>query len=69
MYRPRRKSLGVGDRVVITKGALRELLAVVVTIDSSDRLTLQPDGWPLGALVRISKKFVQRDWRLTESDR
>ena len=59
MQRPYSKTLGVGNRVVVTVGACRGLSAVVLAHDSR-RLTLQPDGWPRGVLLQIDARFVQR---------
>ena len=66
VYRPRRKSLRAGDRVAITDGALCDMRAVVVSVGLSGQLTLQPDGWPLGLHVQVSKYYVRRDWGAVE---
>lgn len=55
---PNHKSLGVGDRVAITVGALRDLRAVVLAVGPQGQLTLRPDGWQAGVVMRISDQHV-----------
>lgn len=68
VQRPYSKSLGVGDRVVVTVGACRGLSAVVLAHDSG-RFTLQPDGWPRGVLLQIDARFVQRKVTATRREK
>jgi hypothetical protein len=61
MQRPYRKAIAVGDRVVITTGALASLRAIVVSSTPVGRLTLRPVNGQPGLLIRISRTHVRLD--------
>ena len=51
--------LGLGERVVVSRGVLAGLEGLVIQVDDSDTIMLKPDGVVAGVLLRLPPGHIE----------